>query len=186
MPRATLLEVRGEAIRWEREGYPGDVRECSYSLPSTYGLQCGVQGSSGPVPPPSSRSEIGKLRELLQRQQEQLNQLTQAVASLQPPKPVDRSTHKASAICRRCQRPGHFARECRNERVPHRARVTAMTSQPQDPVHSDADRKLKPTELRSHGSGGQLDGSVEERLGKLMSSCPTMDVPWGEWWFRAW
>ena len=44
-PTATLLEVRAEAIRWEREGLPGGARECSHSLPSMYGLQCGVQSS---------------------------------------------------------------------------------------------------------------------------------------------
>lgn len=79
-PQATLLEVRAEAIRWEREGLPGGARERSHSLPAMYGLQCGVQSS--PRPPPlavSQGSELGELKELLKRQQEQLNQLTQTV-----------------------------------------------------------------------------------------------------------
>lgn len=39
----TLIELRSEAMRWEREGLPGGVRSRSHSLPSTFGLQCGVQ-----------------------------------------------------------------------------------------------------------------------------------------------
>lgn len=36
-PTATLLELCGEAIRWEREGLPGGARGRSFSLPSAYG-----------------------------------------------------------------------------------------------------------------------------------------------------
>lgn len=45
-PSCTFLDVRSEAIRWEREGMPGGARLRSQSLPVTYGLQCGVQGKS--------------------------------------------------------------------------------------------------------------------------------------------
>lgn len=37
-PTATLLEVRSEAIRWEREGSPAKVRGRSNSVPSVLGL----------------------------------------------------------------------------------------------------------------------------------------------------
>lgn len=43
-PTASLLDVRGEAIRWEREGSPRGGRERSHSLPSAYGLQYAVCG----------------------------------------------------------------------------------------------------------------------------------------------
>ena len=42
-PGCTLLEVRTEAIRWEREGLPGGVRGRSQSVPSVYGVQYGVR-----------------------------------------------------------------------------------------------------------------------------------------------
>lgn len=83
-PGATLLEVRGEAIRWEREGLPGGGRGRSHSVPSAFGLQYGVQGSREATTPPQG-SEMAELREMLRRQQEQLNQLTQSISALQGP-----------------------------------------------------------------------------------------------------
>lgn len=85
-PTATLLEVRAEAIRWEREGLPGGARERSHSLPAVYGLQYGVQSSPRPAPLTTLQgSDLCQLKELLKCQQEQLNQLTQTVAFLQTP-----------------------------------------------------------------------------------------------------
>lgn len=117
-PQATLLKVRAEAIRWEREGMPGASRARSYSLPAVQGLQYGVQRE-----PPMARSgqphstELSELKEILKQQQDQLNQLTQSVASLQAPRQPPRSLPRQPLICRRCQGHGHYARDCDGVRV---------------------------------------------------------------------
>ena len=112
-PQATLLKVRAEAIRWEREGMPGASRARSYSLPAAHGIQCGVQGGSQrPSSGQAHSTELSELKEILKQQQDQLNQLTQSVASLQGPRQVPRPPPRQPVICRRCQRPGHYARDC--------------------------------------------------------------------------
>ncbi|XP_041842529.1 uncharacterized protein LOC121640743 [Melanotaenia boesemani] len=117
-PRATMLELRSEAIRWEREGLPGGGRPRSCSLPSAYGLQYAVQGRLQPARRSSpSEPTLSELMDVLKQQQEQLNQLAQTVASLQAPRPREQVPRHGSLICHRCQQPGHFARECENERA---------------------------------------------------------------------
>lgn len=118
-PFCTFLDVRSEAIRWEREGMPGGVRLRSQSLPVTYGLQCGVQGKSQ-TDVSSPRSELDELRDMLKQQQEQLSQLTQGLARLQGTRLRNPSPRRGPVICRRCQQIGHFARDCEGERVPPR------------------------------------------------------------------
>lgn len=120
-PTATILEVRGEAMRWEREGLPGSARARSFSLPSAYGLQYAVRGSPCSTPPATPKgSELDELKAMLKQQQEQLGQLTQTVASLQASVFSGRSHRNGPIICRRCQKPGHFAKDCDGERVaPH-------------------------------------------------------------------
>lgn len=117
-PTMVMMELRAEAMRWEREGLPGGVRGRSYSLPSALGLQCGVQGrvQSSPRVSPTEPT-LGELMDLMKRQQEQLNQLTQTVASLRALPPPGLRSHAGPVICRRCQLPGHFARDCTGERV---------------------------------------------------------------------
>ncbi|XP_062416593.1 uncharacterized protein LOC134121324 [Pungitius pungitius] len=116
-PTMVLLEVRGEAIRWEREGLPGGARGRSHSVPSAlgmqFGVQCGPQGLNT-----SQASDLSEMREMLKLQQEQLNQLTQSIALLQSSQPRNRPPYKGPVICRRCQQPGHFARECEGIRAP--------------------------------------------------------------------
>lgn len=142
-PRATLLEVRGEAIRWEREGMPGGARGRSHSMPLAYGVQYGVRG--GPAAGAESspqQSELGELRDLLKQQQRQLDQLTQSFARFQTPYVRGRSPRSGPVICRRCQRPGHFARDCDGERLslrpmsPARGTNTTGNGQPGNPQFS--------------------------------------------------
>ena len=120
-PTATLLQARAEALRWEREGMPTVNRERSFSLPSIHGLQFEVRGSARPPPAPLPAPLPGleEVMALLKQQQEQLNQLTQTVASLQA-KPQTQRLPRSSLICRRCNQPGHYASECDGERVPSR------------------------------------------------------------------
>lgn len=127
-PMATLLEVRREAMRWEREGLPGGMRGRSHSVPSAIGIQYRVQGSPHDpprTPPPSEVSEIKEMlklqQEQLRRQQEQLQQLTQNLVHLQRPDMRGRSSRNGPLICRRCQQPGHFASECDGVRVSSRS-----------------------------------------------------------------
>ena len=118
-PDCTLLEVRAEAIQWEREGSPARMRARSHSLPLVSGVQYGVQGGHyGPGPSPPV-SEVSEMREMLKRQQEQLNQLTESIARLQDSNWRSRPSRSDPVICRRCKQPGHYARECDGARAPH-------------------------------------------------------------------
>lgn len=117
-PTATLLEVRAEAMRWEREGLPSCARGRSHSVPSL-SFQYAVQG----YPPASISSESGlrEVRQLLAQQQEQLDQLTQSIASLRNACPPSLLPRNGPLICRRCQQSGHYAWECDGVRVPPRS-----------------------------------------------------------------
>ena len=114
-PEYSLLDVRAEAIRWEREGRPNDMRARSSSLPC--GNQYQVQGNTLGGSSPSHDSEMAELREMMRQQQEQLNQLSQTVLALQNPRRQPPPHRNGPVICRRCERPGHFARNCHNDRA---------------------------------------------------------------------
>nr|XP_055073694.1 uncharacterized protein LOC129453459 [Misgurnus anguillicaudatus]XP_055073695.1 uncharacterized protein LOC129453459 [Misgurnus anguillicaudatus] len=92
-PAATLLEVRTEAIQWEREGLPGGARGRSHSVPSALGFQFGVQSDSLGIVNSPQVSELSELREMLKVQQGQLNQLTQSIARLQSSSQRGRSSY---------------------------------------------------------------------------------------------
>lgn len=128
-PRATLLEARGEAIRWELEGLPAGVRGRSNSVPSAFGLQYAMRGSPGTEVTPT-RTEVSELKELLKKQQEQLDLLTQNIALLQTAQSVrqrSRSPRYGPIVCNRCQQPGHIARDCDGPRVPSRQQPSLPT-----------------------------------------------------------
>lgn len=124
-PTATMLEVRGEALRWEREGLPGGVRGRSHSVPSVFGVQYSVQSCPQQLVSDPRASELKELREMLKLQQEQLNKLTQCVSHLQGSQPRSHSLPRRPIICLRCQQPGHIARECDGVRVLARPQPSA-------------------------------------------------------------
>ena len=122
-PEFTLLQIRAEAIRWEREGRPDEPRSRSYSLPALCATQHMGNGM-GRGPDSTGSAELAEIKNMLKQQQEQLNTLTQSLSALQsapkPPQPPNRHfqpNFSGPVICRRCQKPGHYARECDNARV---------------------------------------------------------------------
>lgn len=110
-PGYTLLDVRREAIRWEQEGQPSDPRGRSQSVPSFCAVQCSQARGTGGFPA-TSRDDLAELKELLFKQQEQINLLTQNMLQLQSNRPPS-FNRGGPLICRQCQRPGHIARNCR-------------------------------------------------------------------------
>lgn len=103
------LDVRAEAIRWEREGQPNEPRGRGHLVPSLSALQC----SRGVAPTNTGWTEIAELKELLKKQQEQLNQLTQGLMVLQTaPHIIARFKCPDTVLHRHCQKPGHYVREC--------------------------------------------------------------------------
>ena len=107
-PTMTLLEVREEAVHWERAGRSEGVRHPNYSIPPTLGVQYAEHGS-GDLP---RCLELSELTEMLKQQQEQLNQLMQVMAPLSDTHRHHHLTQTGPVICRRCQQPGHLARKC--------------------------------------------------------------------------
>lgn len=137
-PTVTLLELRTEAIRWEREGMPGGARGRSHSVPSIHGVQYAVHGGPRPVTgSPTERSELAEIKDMMRRQQEQLNQLSQSVALLQRPSPRQ---HNNPPFCRRCHQLGHIAQDCDGPRV-------AARNQPPLVGHSRAHGSSSPSQL---------------------------------------
>lgn len=127
-PLATLIEVRKEAIRWEREGSTEPQRPRSFSLPSSdrvfgvSGTSCSM--ASGAQGDPSLRSDmeqmkadIARLVELVQQQQGQLQHLSQAMTAGGGLHRRGQSPRGGPIICRRCHQQGHYAGDCQGEFV---------------------------------------------------------------------
>lgn len=109
----SLLQIRAEAIRWEREGHSAESRCRSHTLH----VSCATQLVAKVPPSNSTSAEITDIKNFLQQQQEQLNQLAESLLALQTvPGPLQ-PNYAGEVICRRCQRPGHYARRCVNARV---------------------------------------------------------------------
>lgn len=125
-----------EAIRWEREGLPGGVGGRSHSVPSVMGLQYGVQGTP-PIAKPSHAGELCEVKEMLMLQQEQLNRLSDTLAQLQTSQQPHHPPYRGPVICRQCQQPGHFARECEAGRVPPRSGSLAHAA-PEPGMHHNS------------------------------------------------
>lgn len=107
-PNHTLLDVRSEAIKWEREGGVVEARADFHSVPTL----CATQSASlqPQVPSPDTASQLAALTTLVQKQQEQLTQITQTLNMMQSTPP--RSSGPNNVICHRCQQQGHIARNC--------------------------------------------------------------------------
>lgn len=114
-PTANLLDVRSEAIRWEREGREPEGRPRSFSVPSICATHTVKMSDQITAPPPIDMTEI---KEMLKKQQEQIDKLSAHLLQLHNPPRWSQPPNNGRVICRRCQQPGHFARNCNNERAP--------------------------------------------------------------------
>lgn len=62
-------------------------------------------------------TEIAELKEMMVKQQQQLNELSERFMSLQQPFRRNLFSCNGPVVCRWCQQPGHFTSSCDNERV---------------------------------------------------------------------
>ena len=146
-PTATLIEVRKEAMRWEQEGSIEPPRPRSYSLPSGGERPCGLSGTSCSVTSDASggkapKAELDELKEMLKQQQIQINQLTRSMAAMHEPPRRNHFPRDGPPLCRRCQQPGHYAREC--DRVVNPP--PAVSSNGPFPPGSRSNRSVQPSE----------------------------------------
>ena len=142
-PTITLLEVREEAMRWEKEGMPGGARGRSYSVPAAYSTQYAVRGGDRPARRDSLQSpQLTELMDMLKGQQQQLNQLTQSMVSLGGMRPPSHSRRGGPWICWTCQQPGHRSWECEDQgrlpyaQLPSTARSSDRRRQAQAPAEN--------------------------------------------------
>ncbi|CAI5643241.1 unnamed protein product [Oreochromis niloticus] len=185
-PTATLMDVRREAILWEREGIPGGGRGRSYSVPSVAGFQHTVQEvpfSSNQAGTAPYHPELHELKEILKDQQKQLNQLTRSLAALNSVPKIYTASRNRTAICRRCQKVGHSARECTGEPTVKHAQPAGTVAQSSlnDTTCSSNQASFYPPEASSQGSGGGSEAVVSNPE-SLVSACPYMKVLMGGVW----
>lgn len=105
-----------------------------------------------------SPSELCELRGMLKAQQEQLNQLTKSISLLQGLHQCVHSVHCRPVVCKRCQQPDHFARECEAVRAAPASLCPILGSIASSPPGS-VGGKLAPAELPSHTLVGGVTGS---------------------------
>lgn len=101
---------------------------------------------------------------------------------LQEPQQHSWSPHGSQVICRRCQKPRHFARECDVEQVPSQAYLTPFSAasshdgrpQPQNHLSGNA----HPPTCWATVQVGELTGStgVFGFMSGLISSCPHVAI----------
>ena len=113
---------------------------------------------------------------MLQRQQEQLNKLTESIALLQAPHQHSHPPRIGPMLCRRCNQPGHFAREC--------------TLLAHNPIHSPhlilvgslimlLGRKTSAHRTAEPQFGWGRYSQVLPSSSELISLCPHLDVDMG-------
>lgn len=161
----SMLEARAAAIQWEREGRPNDSgRGRSYSVPSLCAMHYSRSSSKVEAAPTTQpNAELVELKEMLLKQQQQINNLTQSIASLAVPQRPMRSNRQSPIICRRCQQAGHYARDCTMP-LPH-ATVTQAGAVPRQTMDG--------------GNGSGPSASVSQSVSSLLGQCPTVTITLG-------
>lgn len=120
-PEMPFLEVRAEAIRWADEGDTPSIRPRAHSCAA----DVQVVGTYGANRFPSeSTNELGELKDVLRKQQAQLDAILKHL-SINPSNPVvgavgsrpssARFQADGRPICMRCNKAGHIARFCRSD-----------------------------------------------------------------------
>ncbi|KAK0155123.1 hypothetical protein N1851_002542 [Merluccius polli] len=180
---SSLLDVRREATRWVEEGQTS--RDRTHSAPgrrneAPYISQCEA-ASAQP-------SEIAELKEMVLKQQAQLDMLVQhlgpAAGQSRAPQPYREGRFKRAPngqpICIRCNQPGHIARYCQSAPPPSNLRPDPHTfpdSTASVPLAHVG--KLEIPSVLSHTLGGDGVGSTCASFGQLVGKCPVLEVCMG-------
>ena len=115
-PEVSLLDLRKEAIRWVEEGHPQGVR---YTRPTPHSHETQATVTCDAVN--ATQTEYSELKEMVMRQQEQLDRLIKTVGAqggysrgMQRPRQATRYkwSPEGQPICFRCNQTGHIARFC--------------------------------------------------------------------------